>query len=104
MKSVVALLVVLVAMTLTFGLVRFMANLVILAAALAAFWFVHTGIGRGDFVTWSDVVFAAAVAGAAVGLVCTPLLPLSDWGKDRGEDRRLRRKKRNADTHRDPQP
>jgi hypothetical protein len=81
MKSVVAFLVVFVAMGITFGLVRFMANLVIIAAGVAAFWFVHSGIGEGDFVTWSDVLFASAIAGAVVGLVCTPLLPLSDWGK-----------------------
>jgi hypothetical protein len=86
MKSVVALLVVFAAMGITFGLVRFVANLVIIAAGVAAFWFVHSGIQQGDFVSWSDILFASAVAGGAVGIVCTPLLPISDWGRDR--DRR----------------
>lgn len=95
MKSVVALLVVFIAMGLTFGLIRFVANLVIIAAGVAAFWFVHTGIGQGDFVSWSDIVFAAAVAGAAVGILCTPLLPISDWGKDQdGKRTHGRRKKK----------
>lgn len=96
MKSVVAFLVVFVAMGLTFGLVRFVANLVIIAAGVAAFWFVHAGIGNGDFTTWSDVIFAAAIAGAVVGLVCTPLLPLSDWGKD-GEHHDGKRRKKESD-------
>lgn len=94
MKSVVALLVVFIAMGITFGLVRFVANLVIIAAGVAAFWFVHTGIAHGDFVTWSDIIFAAAVAGAAVGLLCTPLLPISDWGKDHDGTRHPLRKQK----------
>lgn len=99
MKSIVALLVVFAAMGITFGLVRFVANLVIIAAGVAAFWFVHTGIGDGDFTTWSDVLFASAIAGAVVGLVCTPLLPLSDWGnKKEIEKPKTPERKRGNDT------
>jgi hypothetical protein len=95
MKSVVAFVVVFVAMGITFGLIRFVANLVIIAAGVAAFWFVHTGIGAGDFTSWSDVIFAAAVAGAAVGVLCTPLLPISDWGKDKERLRHPKRRESN---------
>ena len=75
---------VIVAMYVVFALMRTAARAVIFVAAAAAFWYVHRQIAAGDVATAWDAVKAAVIAGAAAGVVCTPLLPLVD-ARSRGE-------------------
>jgi hypothetical protein len=71
---------VILGMYVVFGLLRAAARFIILAAAGAAFWYVHTKIVGGEVTTAWDAIKTAVMAGAVAGAVCSPLLPFVDTG------------------------
>lgn len=71
---------VILGMYVVFGLLRAAARLIILGAAAAAFWYVHTQIAAGEITTAWGAIKTAVVAGAVAGAACSPLLPFVDSG------------------------
>jgi hypothetical protein len=71
---------VIVGMYVVLGLLRAAARFIILAAAGAAFWYVHTQIAAGEVTTAWGAIKTAMVAGAVAGAACSPLLPFVDTG------------------------
>ena len=87
---------VILGMYVVFGLLRAAARFLIFAAAVGAFWYVHTRIAAGEVSTAWDAIKTAAMAGAAAGVICSPLLPLLDTGS--------RQKQPESATPADPPP
>ena len=80
-QCLIGCLVAVLGMLLLFGLVRFVANAVIMLVALSACGFVIYSIATGIWAGWSQTIVCSLATGAGAALLSLPVLPFSRIGK-----------------------
>jgi len=81
LQAVVGCVIALLAMLITFGLVRVMADLVIVMVLLTGFGLVIYNIINEVWVDWVEISLGALATGVAVALLSLPALPFSSFYK-----------------------
>ena len=75
----VGCLLVLLGMLVAMGLIRLAANLVLFLVALAGCGFVVYNIAAYEWVGWLPICGQSLLTGAALALLCLPILPLTSF-------------------------
>lgn len=81
LECTVAALVVLLAMCLAIRLVRFAANLFVLAIFAGATGFAIFNVARGTWFDWPTIVVYSLATGVAAAILCLPVLPFSRFNR-----------------------
>jgi len=78
-ECVVACVLVVLGMTISLGLVRLAADLVILIVTISACWFALASVSSGVWAGWADVAWRSLATGAIAALLTLPVLPFSSF-------------------------
>ena len=71
----------LIAMLITFGLVRLAANLVIMLVLLSGFGGIVYNVATGEWTGWLEILLLSSAVGVVSALLCLPALPFSSFYK-----------------------
>ncbi|MEA2011713.1 MAG: hypothetical protein U9O87_01305 [Verrucomicrobiota bacterium] len=83
LQTIIAVILVVMFMILTFTLIRTAANFYILLVGLLSSAWMGYSVYSGEFSSWLEIIPNGIVAGVIAGVLCAPVLPFSKFLKNK---------------------